>query len=311
MLFEINQIEEVLQIMEYHFLFSISVGFGTEYLSDNDKKLLESFGVDIEKLGKGLSEYDKMFLLGRLTSILKDDQIKELNFDDFKQFIKKGQYMPLSSSEKSQLEVAKRKSYSFLKGLKDKSKQTVEGILLESDQKFRTEYEKAVSENLETGVIKRKALSSIVSDLGHKIGTWKHDWGRIVDSEMHDIFQRGRAEEFYKIDGEETKVYKQVYPGACRHCIRLYLKSGLGSEPKVFKLIDLLANGTNIGKKVAEWLAVVGYTHPYCRCHLYRVPKGYVWSQDKQRFVIPEKLERKVVRTSKIYVHVGNKVFET
>lgn len=61
---------------------------------------------------------------------------------------------------------------------------------------------------------------------------------------------------------------KLVWSGNCKHCVRLYLTSGIGSEPKIFKLSELIANGSNIGKKVADWKPTLDPIHPYCRCNL-------------------------------------------
>ena len=60
------------------------------------------------------------------------------------------------------------------------------------------------------------------------------------------------------------KVFKDVFVGGCRHCIRLYLTGGIGSQPKIFKISDLIANGDNIGVKVNDWKPVISSTHPHC-----------------------------------------------
>jgi hypothetical protein len=174
----------------------------------------------------------------------------------------------------------------------------------------KSAYEAVVKDEIERGVLERKSLGSIVSELGHRTENWAHDWGRIVDTEMNNIFQQGRAEVFEKEDGPDVLVYKQVYPGACRHCISKYLTNGIGSKPKVFKLSDLIANGTNIGRKVINWLATITGLHPFCRCHLNKVPKGYVWDEEKEMFNIPKDFKRKIDRKSKIIINVGDKVLE-
>ena len=79
--------------------------------------------------------------------------------------------------------------------------------------------------------------------------------------------------------------------GNCKHCIRLYTTNGIGSKPKIFKLSELQGNGTNIGRKSAEWLAVVGSTHLNCRCTLNEVPQGFEWNEKTKAFDIP--IERK------------------
>jgi hypothetical protein len=48
----------------------------------------------------------------------------------------------------------------------------------------------------------------------------------------------------------------------CKHCKRLHI--GPDGQPRIFKLSDLEANGTNVGRKASEWKAVVGTVHPHC-----------------------------------------------
>jgi hypothetical protein len=69
----------------------------------------------------------------------------------------------------------------------------------------------------------------------------------------------------------------------CAYCKLLYLKPD-GITPRIFRLSQLQANGTNvgraarrptrIGKMKTEWRAVVGAIHPSCACELYRLPDG-------------------------------------
>ena len=304
MTFTQEQLQEILNIVEYHHLFAISTSFGTSMLSPEDLTLLASFGVDISLISGHLTLYDKMFLFGRLTGVLKDKQTKQVEYPDFLKFIKEGQYIPLSTREKFELDVAKRKTYVHLKGLRERAKAEVETIFLDKES-----YDNAIKEELATGVEKRKSASRIVSDLGHKFGTFKHDWGRIVETEMNNIFLEGLAMEMSK-DGSDPDVYKEVYAKACRHCLAKYLTNGVGSEPRIFKLSQLIKNGTNVGKKVADWLAVLGSMHPFCRCYLRKKPKGNVWSDENQMFEIPKNWVRTVERKSKVKITVGDKHFE-
>jgi hypothetical protein len=79
-----------------------------------------------------------------------------------------------------------------------------------------------------------------------------------------------------------------IWTGNCRHCIKAYLTNGIGSQPKIFKLSTLEANGTNVGKKVNDWLPVVGGMHPYCRCNLHKLLSGQEWDEEKKEFRFPE-----------------------
>ena len=90
-------------------------------------------------------------------------------------------------------------------------KNQVNGVITEEVERSRESYEKIIGDELKRGVQDRKSINSIVSEIGHKTNEWNRDWGRIVETEMQDIFNKGRAEQIRKDKGGETLVYKEVY----------------------------------------------------------------------------------------------------
>ena len=74
---------------------------------------------------------------------------------------------------------------------------------------------------------------------------------------------------------------------------------------------ELIANGTNIGRKSKDWKPVLTNIHPFCRCLLRYVSDGYEWDDKTQSFE-PKKVEDKdrVQRKSKVKITVGTKYFE-
>jgi len=309
MIFTKTQIDNILNIIDKNTIIYGAVNVGVDQLSPYDKFILESYGIDIEKLQEDFPLFQQPFYFGRLTQILGDKNAKKLTYDDFLSYLTKGQYIPLNNIEKVMLESAKQRSYSHIKGLGEKQKDSVRNILNNEDQRKRSKYEKTIREEVERGIKDRDSLSNIANNISKRTGDWQRDMGRIIDTEMNTIMQEGRAAQVKREEGTEAKVYKTVYPLACRHCIRLYLTQGIGSKPKVFTLKELEANGTNINVKVADWKPTIGSTHPWCRCNLYRVFPGQVWDEEKEMFVYPEKTERKVEITKKDKITVGDKVF--
>jgi len=76
------------------------------------------------------------------------------------------------------------------------------------------------------------------------------------------------------LSAPHTYIHKDGYISHnCPHCRRLYLKPD--GTPKVFSMKQLLSNGTNYGRKTADWKPVVGATHPNCRCHNNMLPDGF------------------------------------
>lgn len=76
----------------------------------------------------------------------------------------------------------------------------------------------------------------------------------------------------------------------CNHCVRLHLTAGPGSPPRIFRLSELIDNGSNVGKKARDWQATVPPVHPWCACVLVRVPPG--WGFDEYGNMTPESLTR-------------------
>lgn len=305
MIFTKEQINELLQIVDRSFIRYTAKVLGVEVLTKEEASTLGD-------LFKGATSFDESFLFGRLSAFIGDNNTQSLNYIDFYNYISKGQFIPLTPVEQYMLSVAKNKAYSHIKGLGDTIKREVNGIILEKQSLPRDEYEKLINKEISEGVYRRKALTEIVSEIGHKTGDWNRNLSRIVETEWNDIFQKGRALEIERKYGQETKVYKHVYEQACRHCIKAYLTKGLGSKPRVFTVKQLEENGTNIGRKVADWKPVLGSMHPFCRCTLHYIPKNYVWDEEKRDFIPSKTFESKYDKNKVgvIKVTVGDKVFE-
>lgn len=308
MIFTPNQIDDILRIIDFQHVLFISNNVGIDVLTENDKEILKIYGVDVNKLKPGITPTEQSFLFGRLSAALGDRRTSTLTYNDFLKYLRKGQFLPISQTDKNALDYVKSSTYNHIKGLGDKIKQTSRGMIIEQDEKRRAEYEKVIGDAVKRAVVERDTVKSIVSEIGHKTFDWGRDLGRIAETELQNAYEYGRAVTIAEDYGVEARVYKDVYPGACRWCIKFYLKNGIGSEPIVFSLEELKANGTNVGKKTDDWQPTVGAVHPFCRCQLNHLPKNYVWSEEKNQFV-PKKAERKVERKSKVEITVGNNKF--
>lgn len=300
MIFTRQQTEKLMDIIDFHTAMFITTQMGDNVLSSRDRYMLKKFGFDIRKIVQKYPPYLQSFLFGRLTGWLSENQASSLVYKDFEKHLKSGQYFPLTSQEQTMYDLSLQRSYSHIKNLGVRRK----------DELTRQINEEEVRRELSEAISKRKSIQNIISNWGHKHENWQRDYGRIAETEMNSIFQLGRTMQLKEKYGEDSKVFKNVFPGACRHCIRLYLTGGIGSKPKLFTIAELQANGSNIGRKVADWKPVVESTHPFCRCTVQYVPEGMEWSEEKKMFVYPEKYERKIERKSKIKITVGDKKFE-
>lgn len=127
----------------------------------------------------------------------------------------------------------------------------------------------------------------VIQQLREQSGDWARDWHRVAHTEMWDAKVMGEANAIIDNEspvskkGSETLVFKRPGPNACAQCKKHYLESD-GITPKVFRLSDLMANGTNYGKKTADWKPTVGILHPNCLCPLSVMPDGYTFDATGQ-----------------------------
>ena len=192
-----------------------------------------------------------------------------------------------------------------MKVLKAKISQKI--LVVEHDQAARDAYEATIKGSIERAVLERDTVNSVVSEIGNKTGDWGRDLGRIAATEMENAYQAGRAADIESKGGKDAEVWKEVYPQACRFCIQFYTTGGIGSKPVVFKLNELRANGTNVGRKQKDWKPVLYTVHPWCRCMLKEKKPGYVWDEEKGMFVPPKRDPSKPKKG--IVVTVGDKKY--
>lgn len=309
MIFSQNQIEYFLQIVNFHHVLFIAENVGTDVLTSEDKALLRKYGVDLNKYINDTNLLHQSFKFGVLAQALGNDVTKQMSYADFTRYLKSGKYISLNRTEKNALEIVKHQSYSDIKGLGNTVAEDLMSSHIESSQEQRRKFEKIIQKEAEQAIIDRSSIKDMVLNLGAKTQDWARDFGRISEYVMHTAYEEGKAEKLKSDYGEDVHVYKDVYEGACRHCIRNYLTNGLGSEPIIFRLEDLKTNGTNIGKKPADWGAVLGPMHPYCRCTINYVEEGSKWDERGKSFKEGEYV-RKVQRKGKIIVTINGKRYE-
>lgn len=284
----INQTLALLKIIENNQLITIGRELGVDYLTDVEQQILIDSGVDIDQIYKEAEDTLLLsFHFGLLSDALRDiNYANKLNFNELYDYINSGEYIPLSQAEKDVLNAVKTHSLGSLRSTGDRIFQDVNQIL---ENSTREAQEKFLLEETEQGLRKKWTTRKIASEIAHKTGDWSRDFDRIIQYTSQSAYERGKATSIERAHGKDALVYKEVYQGACKHCIRLYLTNGLGSEPKIFKLSELITNGSNIGRKVADWLPTLDPLHPYCRCstrYLSDKKTDASWSIEEKKFII-------------------------
>lgn len=269
MIFTPSEIQLLFNIIDYRMARVVADILGKDFLTPEDRILLLKNGFDIEKQLKNIPTYWQAYLFGRLSSLLTDEQLKTLNYTDIRKYIDRKQYKQPNRRELAEYRAAATRTYSYIKGMGNRIRETLTSSVSEEEIKNTVE-ERRIDElpilkkEIELGVLEKRSIQNIVSNIGNQTSNWNRDWGRIVETEMQDIYQLGRAQTIMEDHGIDARVYKNVFPGACKFCIKLYTTEGIGSKPKVFKLSSLIANGNNIGRKQKDWKPVLGTVHPFC-----------------------------------------------
>lgn len=290
-----DQIQEIYQLVDDATYMFIARNVSDEYITEEQIQRLVSLGFKREQI---LSLPHVAFEFGMLSNYLKDNDVKKLNFSELKNAIKSNKHIPLSSGEKYALQIVERRAVNGIKNLGATVKRDVDNIILENDSKIKSIYEKIITDESKIAIEERKSIKQLSSSIGQRTKDWGRDLDRIADFILHEAYDNGRAYEIMREYGEDAKVYKRVHHDACESCHELYYDNVLTRKPKIFILKELIANGTNIGRKKRDWKAVVGATHPYCRCDLEYVPKGWIWSDKTKRFIPPKSKKKKRAKVS-------------
>lgn len=271
-----KQIAEIAQIIrDYHTAFVISIAPDT--VNEAEVKRLVSAGILPPET---LTIIKDSYLYGQIVSSVRayDDAKKREGFtyEAFKRRVEK-KSPPLTSQEKAAIAWAEHSAAIHVTGLGNRVADDFSTIAIEADGELRRKYEKIIRDEVKEGVERREAWRKVGSEIGHATTDWARDLGRIAATEMQKAHQEGVSGALKKREGdpENIRVAKIPSPDACKHCVRLHLLGGHGSAPRIFPLSQLEQNGTNVGRKAADWKATVGPVHPWCACELVHVPPGW------------------------------------
>lgn len=266
MIFNNEQIQEILSLVDFRFADLVWKIFGPSHLTSQDKENLKKHGIDPGSLVKKIPPYWANWMFGLLSGKLSDYQTKQISYKDLLDYLARRQYETPSKREIEEYEMACNRTYGYLKGLGDKMKKDISSYISDSELRMRMEQERTIKEGVKRGIVERDTTKLIAAKISNQLNDWSRDWNRIVETEYQGVFNMGRVQSYMREgDGSNTLIYFDVYPGACRHCIRLYLTAGIGSEPKLFTAEELIGNGTNIGRRVADWKpTIITAVHPFC-----------------------------------------------
>lgn len=269
-----QKLQKIKKIIQEHsnVLMRLMIG-GTSTAAD--KALLKRLGVPEETVD--MIRY--AFKFGKLNA-LNNRALKAISSRDVDRMLNT---LKLTPSQEKAVDYLHMKCKTNLENFNQRVVSGVVNVALEDKLDLYTAVGKVIPKALKPD----QQRSRIVRQLREFTQDWKRDWDRVVMSETWDANMFGEAKAILdrqsplSSDGAETLVFKRPNPDACPHCKKLYLEKD-GVTPRVFKLSDLLANGTNYGLKTQDWKPVVGIVHPNCQCTFNVMPKGYAFNTSGQ-----------------------------
>lgn len=158
----------------------------------------------------------------------------------------------------------------------------IESTVWRHHDELRDSDEAAVRDGTSAAIAGKRSPRWLKATIRETLGDAAGDLDRIAATELQDARNEGAASYVLDTHGARELVVKVPNPSACQSCLDLYMD---GENPRVFEIGELRANGTNHGRRRADWRPVVGTTHPWCACDLQRLPPGFEYRNGSLRVI--------------------------
>jgi predicted RNA-binding protein with PIN domain len=168
-------------------------------------------------------------------------------------------------------------------------------------QKAETDLTQVVENNLQQmrrqavmGVLTegagRKTAKKMAAEIRDKTKDLAKDWDRVVTTELAQATNLGAMDAIIENNKGRTPNEIYVYKSGphdnltCKWCSKFWFLRD-GETPKVYKLSELAANGSNVGKKTKDWKPTVDLTHPNGRHYLLELPINWGFRNGRLSFI--------------------------
>jgi len=267
-----RQIEEIKKVIELRTNKFVLRSVGEKALSTDQLNELKRYGVIRTSVRNMTMD---AYTMGKIVSLIHPrEETKGLSFNDLKHLIEQNK-ISLTPVEKEAINIAQEQAGIYIQGLSDRMVRDLKVTALTGREQALNAIQNKISE----GIAKRQTLSEIKTALFHQLDDRSRDWRRIAHTEINNSIQKAI---YNRIQTETTdpdqQVFKRPNPDACKYCKKVYLESD-GVTPKLFKLTQL--EETNVGRKAQDWQATINGVHPWCRCQLQVMPKGWGFEERK------------------------------
>ncbi|MCK4858015.1 MAG: hypothetical protein KAT58_08610, partial [candidate division Zixibacteria bacterium] len=279
MLLTLDQLREVRQIVEDHHHAFVANVIDLAAVAPDIVKRLKAKGM----IAPEVESIKDSYLYGQLVASLESAKVAKMSYGEFKKYLARNP-IPLSAAEHHAVQMAQMSAAQYCAGLGNRVNLDTGAVLIEADAKLRARMVEEITDATAQNIARRQSVKSLKTDLGWIAKDWARDWTRIAVTEKQNAMQHGQADSYRKQYGDDVLVAKRVLAGACQHCMRVY--NDPNGQPRIFKLSTLEANGTNVGRKAADYRATLGPLHPFCVCATVRIPAG--WGFDAKGDLVPD-----------------------
>lgn len=278
-----QKIDRIKNIIKNHYNYLIFKIAGDDSLSNEDLEALITEGLITPGESSAIIE-DSYFMGRSRNDTRKPAAREEVSLDEYERKLKQ-RATPITDAEKYAVDHIKSSAGNHITALKDKARANFEGIINSNNLEYRNNIlNEEIRPVLADGVEFSSTNAQIASDMREKTGDLYRDWKRVSNTEISNGMNLGEVDAI--IDRNKSKPTNEIYvfkyvnkDGAtCIHCKKAYQNPD--GSPKVYKLSELQANGSNYGLKPSAYRATIGPMHPNCRCNIIELPVGFKFAPD-------------------------------
>lgn len=138
----------------------------------------------------------------------------------------------------------------------------------------------------------RKSIKQMAQELKGLSNNVAYQWERTVRTEMSNAVGIASVDAIVNMRKgkslDEIYVYRLIMgAGTCKWCTSFYQDSD--GTPKLYRLSELVSNGSNYGRHTSEWKPVALATHPNERCsRVIELARGFRFNDKGKVYLNPD-----------------------
>ncbi len=280
-----EKIQQIRDLIKNHYNALIFKIAGRENLTDQELQALIDAGlIDVSDDGGKIKDG---YYIGRARNTLDPRLRDDMTLNQFNKQLRHTA-QTITDKEQYAIEHISLSAGNFLTNIREKARVSIEQIINDNNLEYRNKIlTDTVRSPLIEGIEQNQTIMQIASDLREKTSDLFRDWKRVATTELTSAMNLGEADAIVSRNKgrspDEIYVYKRINNDAatCVYCRKAYTLSN-GLTPRVFKLSELQANGSNYGKKAVDYKPTITSMHPNCRCSLVEIPNGWTFNDAGQ-----------------------------